>query len=126
TRQPVRSKARPCSGIKESELGVVPVLANVVDHGAGIDALCPRARRPVVEETGVPAVVSIRAAAVRALEAAAELANRSEARTGRNRLDIHVGHVGFIPRSGERSPSTVAKPLGLEDFNSFEVPGAQD
>src|SRR5262249_39547755 len=49
-------EARPQSIVLEGKCDVIPVLSDVVNDYAGVDALRPRTGRPVVEETGVPAV----------------------------------------------------------------------
>src|SRR5437764_1293177 len=111
---------------------VIPVLTNIVDHNTSIEALQPCSGRPVVEQAGVPTVVSKRTAAVCTLEAAAELTYRGYALTGWHahrwgqQLNIHVGHVGFIPRCGKGSPIAMTKSRGIEYFNYFEVPCAQN
>src|SRR5690348_1144895 len=111
---------------------IVPVLADVVNYEATIDALHPRAGRAVVEHAGVPAVVSEGTATIGALEAATELANCGAALAGRGllglrqQLDVDVRHIGFVPSRGERSPIAMSEAAGLEDLNHFEVPRAQD
>ena len=59
-------------------------------------------------------------------EAAAELTNSSQAFAVLHCLDVCVSQIRLVPSRGERSPVAVAKPAGLEDFDNFEVPCAQD
>src|ERR1700693_1546521 len=105
---------------------VIPVLANVVNDETSIDALHPGAVRAVIEQTGVPAVVSERTATVYTLETATEFADRRETFSVHNSLDINVSHIGFIPGCSKCSPIAVAESAGFEDLHYFEVPGAQD
>src|SRR5882724_8669993 len=122
----IRSEARPCPCIVEGKLSIVPVLPDVVDHGTGIDALHPRTGRAVVEYTRVPAIVGIGAAAVNTLETAAELANGRESLAVRHSLDVHVSHIGFVPRRGKGSPVAMTEPRSVEYLDRFEVPSTQD
>src|SRR2546430_3560037 len=107
---------------------IVPVLTNVVDDSAGIDALHPRARWAVIEQTGVKTVMGKGAASICALEAATELANRSPPLTGwhahrwRQKLNIHVGQICFVPSRSKRSPIPMAETCGIEYLHHFEVP----
>ena len=111
---------------EEREGRVVPVLADVVDNNACVDALHPRTRGAVVEQARVPAVVREGAAAAWALEAAAEFSDSGHSFPAWEYRYINVGQVGFVPGGSKRSPVSVPEARGIEYLHRFKVPSTQD
>src|SRR4030095_3756051 len=98
---------------------VIPVLADVVDDKTRVDTLQPGTGRTIIEQAGVPTVVRKRTATVYTLEAAAEFADHGLPFAARNRLEVHVSHVGFVPRGSECSPIAMSQTRGIEDFEKL-------
>src|ERR1700722_11967169 len=60
---------------RERTIHIIPILADVMHGGTGIDSLHPRSICPVVEQARVPAIVGIVAAPECSLEAATQFAH---------------------------------------------------
>src|SRR5438874_12708546 len=112
--------------VKDRECLIVPVLTDVVDNSACVDALHPRAGGAVVEQARVPAVVREGAAAAWALEAAAEFSDSGRSFPAWEYRYINVGQVGFVPGGSKRSPVSVPEARGIEYLHRFKVPSTQD
>src|SRR5437879_6287666 len=112
--------------VKDRECLIVPIVTNVVDNSACVDALHPRTGGAVVEQARVPAVVREGAAAAWALEAAAEFSDSGRSFPAWEYRYINVGQVGFVPGGSKRSPVSVPEARGIEYLHRFKVPSTQD
>src|SRR5206468_341211 len=121
----IASLAAPTQ-VQYREHPIVPILTNVVDNSACVDALHPRAGRSVVEQARVPAVVREGAAAAWALEAAAEFSDSGLSFPAWEYRYINVGQVGFVPGGSKRSPVSVPEARGIEYLHRFKVPSSQE
>src|SRR5205807_10594068 len=91
-------------------------------HGcSAIDALHPGSARTVVEQTRVPAIVRVVAAALGSLEPAAEFAHGGKSVRPWKDLHINIGEISAVKRSGKASPIPMAKPTRFECFHCFIV-----
>src|SRR5438309_9234803 len=112
--------------VNDLECIIVPILTDVVDNSACVDALHPRAGGAVVEQARVPAVVREGAAAAWALEATAEFSDSGHSFPAWEYRYINVGQVGFVPGGSKRSLVSGPEARGIEYLHRFKVPSTQD
>src|SRR5262249_13481495 len=105
-----------------SEIAIVPILAGKVDREAGIEPGESGARRRVVKQTGVPAIVGERTAGERPKKAAAKFSDDAPFPTIRKELKNDAIQISSFEKGSKRAPVPLTQCFSVERIKERIVP----
>src|SRR5207237_8789364 len=105
---------------------VISSQVNVLLNKAGSYTTHWRARRSVIEQTHIPAIVRKRTAVIRPEEPAAKLADNHLFRSTDDGLEHYTVYKSAVEYRGQRTPVAMTQPRGVEGIGYLIIHAIRD